>query len=50
MRDVDILASIRNELEECRLIRFAAVVASGKACVLTIAHIFAVFGDTVINP
>jgi hypothetical protein len=47
---VDILASFINELEECRVIRFAAVVASGKACVLTTAHLVDVFGDTVMNP
>ena len=47
---VDILALFINELEECRVIRFAAVVESGKACVLITAHLVDVFGDTVINP
>jgi hypothetical protein len=50
IRHVDILASFKSEVEACRVIRFAAVVASGKACVLTTAHNVDVFGDTVMNP
>lgn len=50
IRHVDILASFKSEVETCRLIRFPAVVASGKACVFTTAHIVDVFGVTVINP
>ena len=50
IRHVDILASFKSAVETCRVIRFPAVVASGKACVLTTAHNVDVFGDKVINP
>jgi hypothetical protein len=50
MRHVDILASFKSDVEACRVIRFAAVVASGKAWVLITAHNVDVFGDTVMNP
>ena len=50
IRDVDILASFKSEVETCRLIRFPAVVASGKACVFITAHIVDVFGDSVTDP
>ena len=50
IRHVDILPSTTSEVFTVRFIRFAAVVASGKACVFTTDHIFDVFGHTVINP
>jgi hypothetical protein len=50
IRHVDILASFKSEVEACRVIRFPAVVASGKAWVLITAHNVGVFGDTVMNP
>lgn len=50
IRQVDILASFKSEVDTCKVIRLPAVVASGKACVLTTAHSVDVFGDTVINP
>jgi len=49
IRHVDILPSTIIEVFTLRAIRFAALVASGNACVFTTAHIFDVFGDTVIN-
>jgi hypothetical protein len=50
IRAVDILASLKIAVFTVTFIRFAAVVASGKACVFTTAHNVDVFGVTVINP
>jgi len=50
IRHVDILPSTTIDVFTLRVIRLAAVVASGKACVFTTDHIFDVFGHTVINP
>ena len=50
IRHVDILAVLKSAVSTVTFIRFAAVVASGKACVFTTAHIVDVFGVTVINP
>ena len=49
IRHVDTLPSTTIEVSAFIVIRFAAVVASGNACVFITAHIFDVFGDTVIN-